>query len=333
MKHARHSVLAALGLVLLSAPAMAQSNAPIRFGDGSSSYQTQQDMQDQLSRQSARVVDLEAEISRLTGRIEQLEYRLSESENAREQLQEDFRSLNERIDTINARLAAGASSVNSGAATTGQPRPSFQQVAPEVPTGPRNIQTRDGSVRYTQPGRPETAVPNTSPDGQAALSGGRATTGSTQTAPFTRGPDGRLPEGSLGTLPASQLPGEAGALYELGRNRLLNFDYTGAEQAFRAFLDEFGDDPQAGEVHYWLGEVLYQEGDCEGSARFLTSFVRDFPEDPRRADGVVKLARALVEVGDTNRACQFLSRIDQIGDVSARTMQAANVQEQLAGCN
>ena len=100
MKHARHSVLAALGLVLLSAPAMAQSNAPIRFGDGSSSYQTQQDMQDQLSRQSARVVDLEAEISRLTGRIEQLEYRLSESENAREQLQEDFRSLNERIDTI-----------------------------------------------------------------------------------------------------------------------------------------------------------------------------------------------------------------------------------------
>ena len=328
MKNARHSVFAALGLVLLSAPALAQSNAPIRFGDGGSSYQTDAEMQAQMARQSARIVDLESEISRLTGRIEQLEFRMVSSENAREQLQEDFNRLNERIDTINARLAQGGSSVN-----TGQPRPSFQQVAPEVPTGPRNLQTGDGSVRYTTPGRPETAVPNTAPGGPRALAGAPGTTTTQSSTAVVRGPDGRLPEGSLGTLPASQLPGEAGALYELGRNRLLNFDYAGAEQAFRAFLDAFGDDPQAGEVHYWLGEVLYQEGDYEGSARFLTSFVRDFPDDSRRADGVVKLARALVEVGDTTRACQFLARIDQIGDVSARTMQAANVQEQLAGCN
>ena len=140
--------------------------------------------------------------------------------------------------------------------------------------------------------------------------------------------------GSLGTLPASDLPGEAGPLFELGKNRLLNFDYGGAEAAFRGFLDEFGEDPQAGEAHYWLGEILYHQGNYAGSARFLTTFVRDYPSDARRGEGVVKLARALREVGETEQACAFLGRLKQVDpDASARTVEAANVQSQLAGCN
>ena len=146
-------------------------------------------------------------------------------------------------------------------------------------------------------------------------------------------PQSRLPEGSLGTLPASQLPGGAGPLFELGKNRLLNFDYDGAEKAFRSFLEEFGDDEQAGEAHYWLGEVLYQQGDFAGSARFLTSMLQDYPDDPRRGEALVKLARSLREVGEPARACAFLGRLDQVApDASAVTKNLARVEQQRSKC-
>ncbi len=297
----------------MSAPAFAQSAAPIRIGPGGSTYQTAEDTQSVMARQTARITNLEAELSRLTGRIEELEFRLSASERAREEITQDYLSLNERIAALNERLNTTENSVLQGT-----PRPSFQSNAPQVPSSdPRELMgSSTGSVSNSVDESPSFGF-NTEDDVR-----------------LERDSAGRLPEGSLGSLPASRLPGDAGALYETGRNRLLNFDYAGAEVAFRAFLDEFGEDPQAGEVHYWLGEVLYQEGDYAGSASFLTSFVRDFPDDPRRADGVVKLARALVETGDTQRACGFLGRIEQVDpNVSDRTLQAANVQSQLAGCN
>lgn len=319
------SSIAALGVLLISVPAMAQS-APIRIGPGGSTYSTEADAQSQLARQSTRITDLEAEISRLTGRIEQLEFRLTSREQAYQDAMETNRQMDERLIEMNGRMAELEQWMKTRPpGANGRPLPSDQRVPG---TGPRDLSGGPAFGNFSE-NEDDPSAMRTETRGTFPMSD---TAAPVETNSSTSGR--RLPEGTLGTLPASRLPGQAGPLFQLGKNRLLNFDYAGAERAFTQFLNEFGDEPEAGEAHYWLGEVLYQQGDYAGSARFLTTFVRDYTDDPRRGEGVVKLARALREIGQEDTACQFLSRLNQVDpDASERTIEAANVQRQLAGCN
>ena len=143
-----------------------------------------------------------------------------------------------------------------------------------------------------------------------------------------------LPEGSLGTISASALPGEAGPLFALAKSRLIQFDYAGAEEAFRAFLEEFGDDPQAGEAYYWLGESLYQQKAYADSGAAYTTMIRSYPDDPRAADALVKLARAMRLIGDKEKACLALGTLpNRYPDASVRTRDLAAVERTRSGCD
>ena len=319
------SSIAALSVLLISAPALAQS-APIRIGPGGSTYTTDNDAQSQMARQSTRITDLEAEISRLTGRIEQLEFRLTSREQAYQDAMETNRQLDERLIELNSRMSGLEQALKTPPTGSGALSPLTEDREPGA--GPRDLSGGPAFGNFSE-------LPDEASSGRNDTRRSFQTSDAEMTAETSSSTSGRrLPEGTLGTLPASRLPGQAGPLFQLGKNRLLNFDYAGAERAFTQFLNEFGDEPEAGEAHYWLGEVLYQQGDYAGSARFLTTFVRDYTGDPRRGEGVVKLARALREIGQEDTACQFLSRLNQVDpNASERTIEAANVQRQLAGCN
>ena len=143
-----------------------------------------------------------------------------------------------------------------------------------------------------------------------------------------------LPQGSLGTLPASDLPGEAGPLFAEAKTRLLQFDYAGAEQAFRAFLERFSDDPQAGQAQYWLGEVLYQQEAYVESGVAYTQMIRQYPDDPRAPEALAKLARSMRLVGDTERACSALDLLPQrYPNASGVTKNLAAGERVRSGCD
>jgi len=143
-----------------------------------------------------------------------------------------------------------------------------------------------------------------------------------------------LPSGSLGTLPASELPGDAGPLFSEAKSRLLQFDYDGAEVAFRAFLDRFEDDPQAGEAQYWLGEALYQQEAYAESGQAYTKMIREYPEDPRAPEALAKLARSMRLVGDTDRACSALDILPQrYPNASGVTRNLAAGERARSGCD
>lgn len=324
MKHVFRYSLAALSFALIMAPAYAQQGtAPIRIGPGGSVYQTEPTADSQLARQSARITDLEEEISRLTGRLEEVEFRLREKEKAFERATEQNQAMTRQMADFNARITAME---ESGKRTSD--RPAFGSFDTPLPADNSASRSTSSTTATTGPRSLMGGADSSTPAGAPSTANNRVIT----TIPNSNTSASR-PQGSLGTLPASQLPGDAGELFELGKTRLLSFDYPGAEAAFRGFLDSFAEDPQAGEAHYWLGEVLYMQSDFKGSASFLTSFVRDFPDSPRRADGVVKLARALTELGENEQACAFLGRINQMGKLNDRTTEAANVQRQRAQCS
>ena len=148
------------------------------------------------------------------------------------------------------------------------------------------------------------------------------------------GPGGQaLPQGSLGTLSASALPGEAAPLFGEAKSRLLQFDYAGAEEAFRAFLARFGDDPQAGEAQYWLAEVLYQQEAYAESGAAYTDMIRSYPDDPRAPEALAKLARSMRLVGDTEQACNALNLLPQrYPNASGVTRNLAAGERVRSGC-
>lgn len=328
-----NSLFMASSCVLLAGPVLAQS-APIRIGQTSTMQAIEQTDQS-LARQSAHIATLEEEMQRLTGRVESLEFKLGQSEQLISDLTRDNRDLSERlarlegqIDTLTRQQAVVSTNrydnLRSSTSTVTSPATGTSGAQPGT--------VWSGSSTTTQPstsGGPTDLMGGPNAQRVTSSPGSRSVLATPSQDDLNQPPQ----TGSLGTIPASALPGEAGALFELGKNRLINFDYPGAEAAFRAFLDAFGDDPQAGEAHYWLGEALYQQGDFAGSARFFTEMLKNYPDDPRRGEALVKLARSLREVGETERACTFLARIDDVApNASTVTRQRVLQEQQRSNC-
>ena len=321
MRQLIQPIFIAASVFALSSTAMAQT-APIRMGQTTTQQAIQQTDQ-VLSRQTTRIAELEAQLQALTGKMENLEFQFGQAVRENESLQDENSKLFERLVRLEGKvegLFQRPVTVPSTASTATR--------TPSASTPNRTVTTTTQSPTWSDDSSGRTRTVITSPNaGPTDLRGGPATT-TTRSAP----PPPQQ-TGSLGTLPASQLPGEAGALFELGKNRLSKFDHDGAEAAFRAFLEEFSDDPQAGEAYYWLGEALFQKGDYAASARFFRDMLRDYPDDPRRGEAVVKLARSLRSLEQTDQACTLLSRINDFApNLKMSTKQRAAQEQKLSGC-
>ena len=304
-------LLIAAGLgASLGTPAFAQ--APIRQGVTSQDIATQnQALQSQNAELRLRIADQEREIAELTGKVETLEFLLGQTRDEVNRMQGDdarigevlseyeqrITQLTRRLDSMSERVAnigTQSEGMTSGSDTSGA-------------AGPERSVPADDTATNAPP-RPET---------------------------FTEASSSQPPQtGSLGTISASDLLGEAGPLFAEAKSRLLQFDYAGAEAAFTEFLDRFGDDHQAGEAQYWLAEVLYQQDEYEASGAAYTQMIREYPDDPRAPDALVKLARAMRLLGETERACAALNALPQrYPNASGVTVNLAAVERTRAGCD
>ena len=284
----------------------------------------------------ARMTGIESDKARLTGKVETLEFLLSESRDEINRMQSDDAELAQLISRLEDRLSDQQKTIAdlSRHLTNLQPEPAFlssgSSGAISEPSdvdqdvgGDTNAAQLDSAVTATNgPTRIIRRAEETDVTAQGA-------------APTQIGPDGRpLPQGSLGTMPASALPGDAGPLFAEAKSRLLQFDYPGAETAFRSFLSQFGDDPQAGEAQYWLAEVLYQQQAYPESGAAYTDMIRSYPDDPRAPEALAKLARSMRLVGDTEQACNALNLLPQrYPNASGVTKNLAAGERVRSGCD
>jgi tol-pal system protein YbgF len=270
------------------------------------------------------IARLEDQIAQLNGKVETLEFLLSQSRDEANRMQgddkrigESLRSLadtNERLERRLAGLEEDIDQIASG------------QVAGNDAEndGGQNVQAA-ASERSGSDESQQASISDQDSERSVADS-----TGNDGDAPQQAGPDY---QGSLGTLQASNLPGEAGPLFAAAKSRLLKFDYAGAEDAFRAFLARFSDDPQAGEAQYWLAETLFQQEAYNESGEAYLEMIREYPRDARAPDALVKLARSMRLVGDTDRACEALSVLpQQYPNASGVTKNLAKLERTRTGC-
>lgn len=267
---------------------------------------------EQLQVQNADIAlklrELEAENAQLNGRIETLQFQLGQSRDEVTRMQADDQEIGRQlgefeglIETLTARLEGMDARLTQREQVY---RISDAQLQANALRG-----TGDGSVGEqvnvtgAQITRPETPV------------AGRQTQAET-------------------VVPASNLPQEADPLFQDGKARLLRFDYDGAERSFRAFLERFPTNGQAGEAQYWLGEVLYQQKSYSQSGAAYSDMIRKYPTDARAPDALVKLGRSLRLVGDTTRACAVLATLQsRYPKASPVTRNLADVERSRSSCD
>ncbi|WP_084399323.1 tol-pal system protein YbgF [Henriciella aquimarina] len=316
-------LLTATGILLAFACMTPTVQAQSRGATTSGLAAEMTELRQQNAQQGLEMQRLQDEVADLNGKLETLEFLLSQSRDEASRLQEDDsrigsaieslnkenERLNSRVSTLEDQIDTLKSMVMSGEGAgvqTGNAGPAGE------PSEPRETASAADNGDASR-------VVSRSNDG-AALGGGNGANPQQQ--------------GSLGTLQASDLPGEAGPLFAEAKSRLLQFDFEGAETAFRAFLQRFGDDPQAGEAQYWLAESLFQQEAYAESGQAYTTMIRNYPEDKRVPDALVKLARSMRLLGDNAKACNALDILDQqYPDVSDVTHRIADQQRKLAGCS
>lgn len=349
------TIIFATAIFVAVLPAAAQHRAPVSQGATSSSLASQiEQVRIQNADMRIQMGQMVEDVQRLTGRVETLEFLLSQSRDEFNDMQADNQDLarqlsslrgqisqqKQKITALESRAPAPATTrsvttegSSSGAAQGSSPSQSSGSAATQPARPAISTTTRSGPHQLTTGATTSRTASVTTPYGAA----GRTETGSTQAGTSQRSiSEGTQPvqTGSLGTLPASQLPGDAGALFADAKSKLLKFQYAEAETAFRAFLDKFGSDPQAGEAQYWIGEVLYQQKAYAESGKAYTQMIRTYPNDPRAPDALVKLARSMRLVGDTEKACQALSALPrQYPNASGVTKDLAAVERTRSGCD
>ena len=340
---------ACLSLAFASAPALAQRNVPISQGVTSSDLAAQvEQSRQQTAAVTVNVTALQGEVTQLTGRIEELEFNLRQAQDQNEQLARDNETLVDEIGALQMQADQQSQAIDALYAALQQagmeierPQPIETYPGVETPDALASVAT-DPSVDQDGGGVIGRSLSNVGPQSlmtraqQAAEQQGlpaadQADAGASGGLQLQTG---ELPEGVLGTIAASELPGEAGPLFAMAKSRLIRFDYAGAEEAFRAFIDQFGADPQAGEAHYWLGESLYQQRAFAESGAAYTTMIRSYPDDVRAPDALVKLARAMRLIGDTEKACLALNTLPKrYPDASDVTRDLAAVELTRSRCD
>ncbi len=312
-----------IALTLVSVPVASAQKAPVTRGVTSGDLAGNvQEMRQQNAQLNLDVTRLESEVAQLNGKIETLEFLLSQSRDEMNRLQDDDARIGSELD----RLASQNGDLKQRLADL---ESQMDDLLSSVLSGEPGMQTGAMNGAQQEDGTDETIYA----DEQGNSITRRVI--SRDEASDVVGPGGNPgAQGSLGTIRASDLPGEAGPLFATAKSRLLKFDYAGAEDAFRAFLQRFGDDPQAGEAQYWLAETLFQQEAYAESGQAYTQMIRDYPDNARAPDALVKLARSMRLVGDTEKACNALAILpQQYPNVSGVTRNMAGLERTRAGCD
>lgn len=335
-------IAVALGVCALTVPAEAQRQANIVQGVTSGELAaTVDELRASNAEMRARMTGIESDKARLNGKLETLEFLLSESRDEINRMQNDDAELERLITRLEARISEQEKIITdlNRKLEDMQPEPAFLA----APNQDSVTQSQDVMAAANDAEIAEALDSAGLEVEDAASSGPTRIVRRTETAAVEAsgaavtqlGPNGEpLPQGSLGTLPASALPGEAGPLFAEAKSRLLQFDYPGAEMAFRSFLTQFSDDPQAGEAQYWLAEVLYQQEAYPESGAAYTDMIRSYPDDPRAPEALAKLARSMRLVGDTAQACNALNLLPQrYPNASGVTKNLAAGERVRSGCD
>ncbi|MBY0565387.1 MAG: tetratricopeptide repeat protein [Hyphomonadaceae bacterium] len=138
--------------------------------------------------------------------------------------------------------------------------------------------------------------------------------------------------GQLGTLPASDLPGDAGLAYSQARELLVAGRYPEAELAFGRFLQAFPEAETAADARFWFAFTLLARNNYADAAANFVQYLQVAPNGPRAPEAQVRLGMALVGMEQTRQGCSAFASLARrypnaprnIRDLAQREARAAS---------
>lgn len=116
-------------------------------------------------------------------------------------------------------------------------------------------------------------------------------------------------------------------LYDQGFRLLNQTDYSGAEEAFKAFTEQFPSDPLIGNAWYWLGETYYVRRNYVQAADSFRRGYEVLEEGPKAGDNLLKLAMSLAAMQKDQEACVVLKQVDKNYGENSKTLRNKARQE------
>lgn len=294
-----------------------------------------QDSNSVAAQQEVRIQQLEGQMRDMNGQIEQLNYRV-------QQLSDRLDKLVADVDFRLREIEGGGGSTTQGQAQ-GQPppgpppsQPSGQEpmtpLASEPPPAngagmapPSSAQPKSlGSLTQSQYDAQAKQL-NQNADPAAAAKAA----GALQTQQSTGGQTANLPPQDY-TLPGST-PDEQ---YQYAFDLLRQTKYDEAEKALHTFVDEYPENPLAGNASYWLGETYFVRQDYNNAALTFAQGFQKYPKSGKAPDTLLKLGMSLAALGETADACKALHELSTRFPAASDTIkQRAAKERSKNGCH
>lgn len=247
---------------------------------------------------SNRINQLENQIGAVTGQMEEVNFKL--------------RSMVERLDKlvgdVDYRLSALEQARASGQTTAVSQTPAGQPQTPAMNTGlepdsPFNAQA------LANPASGPQVLGQLAPKDMSRLSQ-QAPAPAMQTAPAAQ-PQAASAAPQQVAAQTSAAPASPSEQYQAARRFLINAEYDKAEASLRSFIEQYPDDPLAGNARYWLGESHYVRGDYVKAAEiFWDGYQRDSKAN-KAPDTLLKLGMSLSNLGKKKEACAAYSKLEK----------------------
>ena len=103
--------------------------------------------------------------------------------------------------------------------------------------------------------------------------------------------------------------GNADQLYGVARQQLDRGSLNSAAQAFEQFISEHPEDPRVADAHFFLADILAQQGEPEEAMEAFQEIQELFPTHPRVPQALYRIALLHEEMGDLDEARTVLERI------------------------
>ncbi len=153
--------------------------------------------------------------------------------------------------------------------------------------------------------------------------------GQTFAAPFP----GPAPMDQTGVQPMGTQTVAASELQSIGLEKLRSGDFTGAQLAFKQYIEVSPDAPDVGDAYFWLGETYFVKSGFEKAAESYIASMRASPEGELAPSAMIGLAGALRGMDNTEGACQTLGSFPiQFPDAPPDLRVKADREAQRSGC-